>query len=56
MSFELTYAFATFMSLINDVFKTFIDSFVIVFIADNFVYSKIKKEHVDHLLLVLGTP
>ncbi|WMV34580.1 hypothetical protein MTR67_027965 [Solanum verrucosum] len=46
MSFGLTNAPATFMSLINGVFKPFLDSFVIVFIDDILVYSKISKEGV----------
>ncbi|WMV25817.1 hypothetical protein MTR67_019202 [Solanum verrucosum] len=33
------------MSLINWVFKPFLDSFVIVFIDDILIYSKGKKEH-----------
>ncbi|XP_049366166.1 uncharacterized mitochondrial protein AtMg00860-like [Solanum verrucosum] len=43
-----------FMSLMNGVFKPFLDSFVIVFIDDILVYSKSKEEHADHLRIVLG--
>ncbi|KAH0738233.1 hypothetical protein KY290_036938 [Solanum tuberosum] len=49
MSFGLTNALATFMSLMNGVFKSFHYSFVIVFIDDILVYSKSEKEHADHL-------
>lgn len=45
---------ATFMSFINGVFKAFLDLFVIVFIDEILVYSKSKKEHADHLHIVLG--
>ncbi|WMV24273.1 hypothetical protein MTR67_017658 [Solanum verrucosum] len=38
----------------NDVFKQFLDYFVIVFINDILVYSKSKEEHADHLRIVLG--
>ena len=40
MSFGLTNAPTEFMDLINRVFQSYIDSFVIVFIDDIFVYSK----------------
>ncbi|WMV37606.1 hypothetical protein MTR67_030991 [Solanum verrucosum] len=54
MSFGLTNAPAAFMSLMNGVFKPFLDSFVIVFIDDILVYSKSGKEHADHLRSVLA--
>ncbi|TYJ97639.1 Retrotransposon protein [Cucumis melo var. makuwa] len=49
MSFGLTNAPAVFMDLMNRVFKDFLDSFVIVFIDDIFVYSKTEAEHEEHL-------
>ncbi|KAL0551869.1 hypothetical protein IC582_010958 [Cucumis melo] len=55
MSFELTNALGVFMDLMNRVFKDFLDTFVIVFIDDIFVYSKIKAEHEEHLCMVLET-
>ena len=53
MSFGLTNAPAAFMSLMNRVFKPYLNFFVIVFIDDILVYSKSKKEHEEHLRMVL---
>ena len=53
MSFGLTNAPAAFMSLMNRIFKPYLDLFVIVFIDDILVYSKSKKEHEEHLRMLL---
>ena len=53
MSFDLTNAPTTFMDLMNRVFQNYLDSFVIVFIDDIFVYSKSEDEHVSHLRMLL---
>ena len=43
------------MDLMNRVFHSFLDMFVIVFINDILVYSKSEADHVDHLRAVLQT-
>ncbi|KAH0725405.1 hypothetical protein KY284_001270 [Solanum tuberosum] len=53
MLFGLTNMPVAFMSLMNMVFKPFLDSFVIIFIDDILVYSKSEDEHADHLRIVL---
>ena len=53
MSFGLTNALSAFMNLINQVFRPFLNRFVIVFIDDILVYSKSEEEHARHLRFVL---
>lgn len=54
MSLWLNNVPATFISLINGLFKTFLNSFGIVFICDILFYSESKEEHADHLRIILG--
>jgi hypothetical protein len=49
----LTNALAHFMYLMNLVFMEELDKFVVVFIDDILVFSKSKKEHEEHLSIVL---
>ena len=53
MSFGLNNYPVAFIDLMNRVFESYLDSFVIVFIDDNEVYSKNEGEHMDHLRVVL---
>jgi hypothetical protein len=47
--FGLTNAPTTFMSLMNSIFNQYLDKFVVVFIDDILVYSKMEEEHDEHL-------
>ncbi|KAL4318494.1 hypothetical protein GQ457_18G008840 [Hibiscus cannabinus] len=51
----LTNALATFMYLMNRIFKPYLDKFVVVFINDILINSHKKDEHVEHLRIVLQT-
>jgi hypothetical protein len=53
MYFGLTNAPAYFMYLMNKVFMEYLDRFIIVFIDDILVFSKMMEEHEEHLRLVL---
>ncbi|GJX88639.1 putative reverse transcriptase domain-containing protein [Tanacetum coccineum] len=53
MPFGLTNILAVFMDLMNWVCKPYLDKFMIVFIDDILIYSKIKEEHEEHLKLIL---
>ena len=53
MSFGLTNAPATFMDLMNIVLKNYLDLFVIFFIDDILIYSRIEEEHANYLRVVL---
>nr|GEW19500.1 DNA/RNA polymerases superfamily protein [Tanacetum cinerariifolium] len=55
MPFGLTNAPAVFIDLMNRIFHEYLDKFVIVFIDDILVYSKMKEEHEELLHIVLGT-
>ncbi|GJY86353.1 putative reverse transcriptase domain-containing protein [Tanacetum coccineum] len=54
MPFGLTNAPAVFMDLMNRVCKPYLDKFIIVFNDGILIYSKDKKEHEEHLKVILG--
>jgi hypothetical protein len=53
ISFGLTNAPTHFMYLMNSVFMSELDKFVVVFIDDILVYSKSTEDHEEHLRVVL---
>jgi hypothetical protein len=55
MSFGLCNSLATFMRVMNDVFRPFLDDFVIVYLDDILIFSGTWDEHVRHVKQVLDT-
>ena len=55
MPFELTNSLATFMRMMNDVLRPFINSFLVVYLDDILVFSKTWEEHLQHVEQVLST-
>ena len=53
LSFGLTNAPATFQATMNDIFRPYLNKFVVVYIDDILVFSKTHQEHLHHLRLVL---
>ena len=55
MPFGLTNASTVFMDIMNCVFRSYVDQYVVVFIVDLLVYSKDRENHDTHLRVVLET-
>jgi len=55
MSFNLINASIMFQTFINNVLRRYLNQFIIVYLNDILVYSKMKKEHVQHVKKILQT-
>ena len=53
MLFGLINTLTFYQSLINNIFRKYLDDFVIVYLNDILIYSKTKKEHIKHVIAVL---
>ena len=51
--FGLSNPVATFMWLMKDIFRHYLDQFVMVFLNYILIYSKSVEEHEEHMILVL---
>jgi len=55
IAFGVTNAPTIFIDLMNRVFSSFLDKFVVIFIDDILIYSKNEEEYAEHLRIVLQT-
>jgi hypothetical protein len=55
MPFGLTNAPAIFQHLMNDIFREYMDEFVVVYLDDILIFSKNREDHDKHVRLVLVT-
>jgi len=55
MSFELTNASVSFQKLINDMFREYLNVFVIAYLNNILIFSEKSNEHEKHVRTVLKT-
>jgi hypothetical protein len=53
MPFGLTYASTVFQHMMNNIFREYLDHFVVIYLDDILIYSKNKEEHEHHIRLIL---
>ena len=53
MPFGLTNAPAVFQYMMNDIFREYLDDFIVIYLDDILIYSKNEEEHDKHVCLVL---
>jgi hypothetical protein len=53
MLFGLINAPALYQNLINNIFRKYLDDFIIAYLNDILIYSKTKEKHIKHVIAVL---
>ena len=54
MSFEFINVSTTCQEIINDALKKYLNVFVIIYLNDILIFSRIIKEHVKHIFTILN--
>ncbi len=53
MLFELTNVLTTYQEIINDILRQYLNQFVIIYLNDIIIYSKILKKHISYVSKIL---
>jgi hypothetical protein len=53
MPFRLINTLTLYQSLINNIFRRYLDDFMVVYLNNILIYSKIKEEHIRHVIIIL---
>jgi Reverse transcriptase (RNA-dependent DNA polymerase) len=53
MPFKLINASALYQNLINNIFRKYLDDFMIAYLNDILIYSKTKEKHIKHVTVIL---
>jgi hypothetical protein len=53
MPFGLTNALTLYQSFINNIFRKYLDDFVVAYLNDILIYSKTREEHIKHVIAIL---
>jgi Reverse transcriptase (RNA-dependent DNA polymerase) len=54
MPFGLTNAPSTFQAVMNNVFREYLDDFIMVYIDDILIFSRTEEDHFRHVKLILA--
>jgi Reverse transcriptase (RNA-dependent DNA polymerase) len=53
MPFGLINALTSYQSLINNIFRKYLDNFIVAYLNDILIYLKTKEKHIKHVTAIL---
>jgi Reverse transcriptase (RNA-dependent DNA polymerase) len=53
MLFKLINALVSYQNFINNIFRKYLDDFMVAYLNDILIYLKTKEEHIKHVIAVL---